>query len=125
MEGCKGCRATPSLDIMSLSSSDARLIREHIARIRKGKFTQSELSEALGKGQKYVGRVETGEIDTPPLDTLAEISSRLGYPLSYIFFTDGFGETAEEIREKLQEIISTDDIAKLRRYYRLLLVAGD
>ncbi len=112
---------------MSMSPSDARLIREHIARIRKLRgYTQEGLSEAIGKGAKYIGRIETGEIDTPPWDTVAEISNFLGCPFSYVFFTDGFGDTVDELRANIQKIaMETDDLDKLRRYYRLLLVSRE
>jgi transcriptional regulator with XRE-family HTH domain len=112
---------------MSLGPSDARLIREHIAKIRKLKgYTQAELSEAIGKGQKYIGRVETGEIDTPPLDVLAQIADNLGCPFSYIFFTDGFGDTTDELRTKIQKLVeTTDDLATLQRCYRSLLISKE
>ena len=116
----------PSVEQMTLRSSDARLIREHIAKTRRDrKIIGAKLSESLDKGQKYISRVETGEIETPPLETLADIAGHLDSPLSYLFFTDGYGETAEEIREKIQRLIAIDDIEQLRRYYRLLLVARE
>jgi transcriptional regulator with XRE-family HTH domain len=112
---------------MSLDQSDARLIREHIARIRKLRgYTQAKLSEAVGKGQKYIGRVETGEIDTPPLDVLAKIADILNCPFSSVFFTDGFGDTVDELREKIQKLVeTTDDLPTLQRYYRLLLISRE
>jgi len=105
----------PSLNQMTLGSSDARLIREHIARIRKLRgYTQAKLSEAIGKGQKYIGRLETGEIDTPPLDVLAEIADILECPFSSVFFTDGFGDTADELRKKIQKLVeATEDLQTL------------
>ena len=112
---------------MSLDQSDARLIREHIARIRKLRgYTQAKLSEAIGNGQKYIGRVETGEIDTPPLDVLAKIADILNCPFSSVFFTDGFGDTVDELREKIQKLVeTTDDLPTLQRYYRLLLISRE
>ncbi len=73
---------------MSLRPPVARLIREHIAKIRDKKMTGAKLSKALGKSPKYISRVETGEIETPPLETLADIADHLDSPLSYIFFTE-------------------------------------
>jgi len=111
---------------MSLSPSDARRFRERLAVLRKQKgYTQVSLSEALGKGQKYVSRVETGEIDTPPLDTIADIAKLLGVSISDLFFFDGVGETAEELRAKIQMLIATTEIRTLRRYYRLLLISTE
>ena len=114
------------MEQMTLRPSDARLIREHIAKTRRDKkISGAKLSEALDKAQKYISRVETGEIETPPLETLAHIAEHLDSPLSYLFFTDGYGETVEEVREKIQKLIAIDDIEQLRRYYRLLLVARE
>ena|SRR6185437_4606560 len=110
---------------MSLSPSDARAFREHLATRRKSKgYTQAELSEAIGKGEKYISRIETGEID-PPLDTLADIAEHLDLRLFDLFFFAGFADTAEELRAKIQKLIATDDLSTLRRYYRLLLVSAE
>jgi transcriptional regulator with XRE-family HTH domain len=111
---------------MSLNPTDGRLFRERLAELRKARgFTQVELSEAIGKGSTYIGRVETGEIDTPPLDTIAEIAQRLDVPIGELFSFQGKGDTAEQLRERIRRLIETDDISKLRKYYRLLLVATE
>ncbi len=111
---------------MSLSPTDARLFRERLSELRKEKgFTQASLSEVLGKGTNYIGRVETGEIDTPPLDTIAEIAKLLDVTISDLFFFQGKGDSAEELRAKIQRLIATDDPSKLRKYYRLLLISTE
>ena len=111
---------------MSLNPTDAKLFRERLAELRKDKgFTQTSLSEALGKGAKYIGQVETGLIDTPPLDTIADVAKLLDVSISDLFFFQGKGDTAEELREKIQRLIVTDDILKLRKYYRMLLVSAE
>jgi transcriptional regulator with XRE-family HTH domain len=110
---------------MGLSPSDARGLREHFATRRKSKgYTQAELSEAIGKGEKYISRIETGEID-PPLDTLADIAKHLDLTLYDLLFFEGFGDTAEELRSKIQRLVATDDLPTLRRYYRLLLISSE
>jgi transcriptional regulator with XRE-family HTH domain len=111
---------------MSLSPSDARLFRERLASLRKSKgYTQASLSEAIGKGEKYVSRVETGEIDTPPLDTIADIAKQLEVAIADLFFTAGMGDTADDLRAKIHKLVATDDLPTLRRYYRLLLVSTE
>jgi transcriptional regulator with XRE-family HTH domain len=111
---------------MGLTPADAQLFRERLAELRKERgFTQASLSEALDKGTNYIGRIETGEIDTPPLDTLAEIGRLLQVSISDLFFFEGKGDSAEELRFKIKELIKTDDISKLRKYYRLLLVSSE
>jgi transcriptional regulator with XRE-family HTH domain len=123
---CARVPSKPSLEGMSLNPTDAKLFRERLAERRKAKgLTQTELSEKLGNAANYVGRVETGEIDTPPLDTIAEIAKHLDLSLNDLFFYQGKGDSAEELRAKIHRMIETDDLKKLRMYYRLLLVASE
>lgn len=111
---------------MSLSPTDARLFRERLAELRQAKgFTQPKLSEMLGKAHNYIGRVETGKIDTPPLDTIAKIAERLDVSVSDLFFFQGKGDSADDLRAKIRGLIETDDLKKLRKYYRLLLVVTE
>lgn len=111
---------------MTLSPSDAKLFRERLAELRKEKgFNQPQLSERLGKAHNYIGRVETGRIDTPPLDTIAEIAKHLDVSVSDLFFFQGKGDSLGELRGKIQRLIETEDVKKLRKYYRLLLVAAE
>ena len=111
---------------MSLSSTDAKLFRERLAELRKAKgFTQAKLSEKLGNAPNYIMRVETGRIDTPPLDTIAEIAKHLAVSVSDLFFFQGKEDAQGELRARIQKLIDTDDVKKLRKYYRLLLVSGE
>jgi transcriptional regulator with XRE-family HTH domain len=111
---------------MSLNPTEAKLFRERLAELRDVKgLTQVALSRALGKGDKYIGQVETGVIDTPPLDTIAEIAKHLDVSISDLFFFEGKGDSAEDLRAKIQRLIEIDDILKLRKYYRLLLVSTE
>ncbi len=84
-------------------------------------MTQAKLSELINKDNTYVGRVERGEIDTPPLDTISEIAKQLDVPIGEFFNFHGKGDTAEILRGRIQRLIEIDDVAKLRRFYRLLL----
>jgi len=111
---------------MSLSPSDAKLFRERLALLRKAKgINQDKLSEKLGKAPNYIMRVETGRIKTPPLDTIAEIGKHLDMSVSDLFFFQGNDDSPEELRAKIQRLTETDDLKKLRKYYRLLLVATE
>ncbi len=111
---------------MSLNTTDARLFRLRLTELRKAKrLTQTKLSELIGKGHTYISRVERGEIDTPPLDVLAKIARKLDVPIGDLFFFQGKGDSAEQLRGRIQRLIAVDDVAKLRKYYRLLLVAAE
>jgi transcriptional regulator with XRE-family HTH domain len=111
---------------MSLSPTDAKLFRERLASLRKEKgFRQEQLSAKLGKASNYVMRVETGRIKTVPLVTIAKIAKNLDISISDLFFFQGNDGSPEELRAKIRRLVETDDVKKLRKYYRLLLVASE
>ena len=108
---------------MSSDSADARFFRERLTELREANgLTQARLSELIGKDNAYVGRVERGEIDTPPLGTISEIAEQLDVPIGELFTFVGKGDTVEALRGRILRLIETDDVTKLRRFYRLLLL---
>jgi transcriptional regulator with XRE-family HTH domain len=109
---------------MSLSPTDAKLFRERLASLRKDKgLKQEQLSTKLGKASNYIMRVETGRIKTVPLVTMAKIAKHLDISISDLFFFQGNDGSPEELRARILRLVETDDVKKLRKYYRLLLVA--
>lgn len=111
---------------MSLSPTDAKLFRERLAYLRKEKgLKQEQLSAKLGKASNYVMRVETGRIKTVPLVTMAKIAKNLDISISDLFFFQGNDGSPEELRARILRLVKTDDVKKLRKYYRLLLVATE
>ena len=88
-------------------------------------LSQSQLEERIGKEENYITRVETGRIDTPPIDLTARIARALDVSMSDLYFFEGVDDSAETLRSKIQQLIQTDDQKKLRTYYRLLLVAHE
>jgi transcriptional regulator with XRE-family HTH domain len=111
---------------MSLNPTDAKLFRERLVSLRKQKgIKQEQLSTKLGKASNYIMRVETGRIKTVPLATMAKIAKNLNISISDLFFFQGNDGSPEELRAKILRIIETEDVKKLRKYYRLLLVATE
>jgi transcriptional regulator with XRE-family HTH domain len=111
---------------MSLSPTDAKLFRERLASLRKDKgLKQEQLSTKLGKASNYIMRVETGRIKTVPLVTMAKIAKHLDISIGDLFFFQGNDSSPEELRAKILRLVETDDVKKLRKYYRLLLVATE
>jgi transcriptional regulator with XRE-family HTH domain len=107
-----------------MSSNEAKLFREHLRMLREAKgLSQSQLEEKIGKEENYITRVETGRIDTPPIDLTARIARALDVSMSDLYFFEGVDDSAEALRAKIQRLIQTDDPKQLRKYYRLLLVA--
>lgn len=86
-------------------------------------LSQTQLEEKIGKETNYITRVETGRIDTPPLDVLARIAHELDVSMSDLFFFEGVDDNAEALRAKIHRLVQTNDVKRLRKYYRLLLVS--
>ena len=94
--------------------------------LREGKgLSQSQLEERIGKEENYITRVETGRIDTPPIDVTAAIARALGVSLCDLYFFEGVDDNPEALRTKIQELIQAADPKQLRKYYRLILVASE
>ncbi|MDT8069490.1 MAG: helix-turn-helix transcriptional regulator [Terriglobia bacterium] len=102
------------------------MFRERLRALREAKgLSQGQLEEKIGREANYITRVETGRIDSPPLDVIAAIARELGVSMSDLFFFEGTDDTPEAIREKIHRLIETDDIKRLRTYYRLMLVSDE
>ena len=102
------------------------LFRKQLASLREAEgLTQAKLSEMIGAGPQYVGHVETGRIKTPPWERMKKLAKALNVSMSDLFFFDGVDDSAEELRAKIQRLAQTNDIERLRRYYRLMLVSRE
>jgi transcriptional regulator with XRE-family HTH domain len=111
---------------MSLNPIDARLFRQRLVSLRKARgFNQDELSEKIGRADNYIMRVETGRIKTVPWETLGKIAETLDVFVDDLIFIRGLDDSCEALREKILRLTDTDDINKLRKFYRLLLVATE
>ena len=109
---------------MSLNPINATLFRERLVSLRKAKgLNQDELSERIGHAENYIMRVETGRIKTVPKETLAKIAQNLDVFIDDLLFSQGYDESPEELRAKILRLTDTDDVKKLRKYYRFLLLA--
>jgi putative transcriptional regulator len=109
-----------------MNSDGSKLFRERLRSLREAKgLSQSQLEEKIGKEANYITRVETGRIDTPPLEVISSIAEGLGVFMSDLFSFEGLDDSADELRTKIHSIIGTDDRTLLRKYYRLLLVAQE
>jgi len=109
-----------------MNSDGSKLFRERLRSLREAKgLSQSQLEERIGKEANYITRIETGRIDSPPLDVISSIAEGLGVLMSDLFSFEGLDDSADELRAKIHSLIDTDDTAILRKYYRLLLVAQE
>ena len=86
-------------------------------------LSQSDLEERIGKEENYITRVETGRIDTPPIDVTARIARALDVSMSDLYFFEGVDDNADALRAKIHRIAETQDVKQLRKYYRLMLVS--
>jgi len=102
------------------------LFRKQLASLREAEgLTQAKLSEMIGAGPQYVGHVETGRIKTPPWERVKKLAKALNVSMSDLFFFEGVDDSAEELRAKIHRLAQTNDVNRLRRYYRLMLVSHE
>jgi transcriptional regulator with XRE-family HTH domain len=102
----------------------SKLFRDRLRTLREAKgLNQSELEEKIGKETNYISRVETGRIDTPPIDVMGKIAEALGVPLNELFFFEGLDDDDEVLREKIQLLLKSSGTRQLRKFYRLMLVS--
>jgi transcriptional regulator with XRE-family HTH domain len=102
------------------------LFRKQLATLREAEgLTQAKLSEMIGAGPQYIGHLETGRIKTPPWERMKKLAKALNVSMSDLFFFEGVDDSAEELRAKIQRLAQTNDINRLRRYYRLMLVSRE
>jgi transcriptional regulator with XRE-family HTH domain len=107
-----------------MGSDEAKPFREHLRMLREAKgVSQARLEERIGKEANYITRIETGRIDIPPFEVLARIARELDVSLSDLFFYEGVDDNADVLREKIKLLVGTADLKRLRKYYRLLMVA--
>ena len=103
------------------------LFRERLALLRKAKgLTQQELERRIGKLETeagYVSRIETGGIETPPFEVIDKIAHELDVDVVELFFGEGLDQNAEQLRESISSLLASQDVAKLRKIYRLILVS--
>ena len=109
-----------------MNPDEAKLFREHLRTLREAKgLSQSQLEERIGKEENYITRVETGRIDTPPIEVTAKIARALDVSLSDLYFFEGLDDSVEVLRAKIERLIRINDAKKLRKYYRILLVSSE
>ena len=110
---------------MTLSAGES--FRERLALLRKAKgLTQHELEKRIGKLETeagYISRIETGAIGTPPFDVIDKIAQELDVDVFELFFGYGLNQNAEQLRESITRVLATQDVARLRKIYRLILVS--
>jgi transcriptional regulator with XRE-family HTH domain len=100
--------------------------RKQLARLREAEgLTQPKLSEMIGAGPQYVGHVETGRIETPSWERMKKLAKALNVSMSDLFFFEGVDDSPEQLRAKIHRLAQTNDVKRLRRYYRLMLVSRD
>ena len=71
----------------------------------------------------YISRVETGGIETPPFEVIDRIAHELDVEVAELFFGEGLGMNAEQLRESISRMLASQDVRQLRKIYRLILVS--
>lgn len=114
----------PRYCLTAMNIDVSKLFRERLRMLRESKgLSQGTVEERIGKEANYISRVETGRIDTPPIEVLGQIAEALDVPVNELFFFEGLDDNAQALRGRIQELLANSDVKQLRRFYRLLLVS--
>jgi len=106
-----------------MSRDWAQLFRTQLARLRESKgLTQPGLSEKIGRGQQYVGHIETG-VHQPAFEMIFELAEGLDVSAMELFFADGLDDDKATLRRRIDTCLDRCDEEQLRRIYRLILVS--
>jgi hypothetical protein len=54
-----------------------------------------------------------------------KLAKALNVSMSDLLFFEGIDDSAEVLRSKIQRLAQTNDLKRLRRYYRLMLVSRE
>jgi transcriptional regulator with XRE-family HTH domain len=109
----------------TMSSDDTKPFRERLRMLREARgLSQTKLEERIGKEANYITRVETGRI-VPPLDVIVRIAHEFDMSVNDLFLVEGIDDSPEVLRAKIHRLVATDDVKRLRKYYRLLLVSDE
>lgn len=109
---------------MSLHPLDGKQFRARLLLLRNARgLKQEQLSEKIGRAYNYISRIETGRIKTVPYDVLAKLALALDVTIDDLLFVEGLKESPDNIKERIHRWLEISDVNKLRKYYRLLLVA--
>ena len=110
-----------------MTPNAGQVFRERLVLLRRAKgLTQQELERRIGKLETeagYISRVETGGIETPPFEVIDRIAHELGVEVVELFFGEGLDQNAEHLRESISSVLASQDVAQLRKIYRLILVS--
>lgn len=106
-----------------MSQDWGQLFRMRLASLRESKgLTQQQLSEKIGKGQQYVGHIETG-VHKPAFEMIGELADGLNVSPTELFFTPGLDDNRAVLRTRISNLLDGCDEAQLRKLFRLMLVS--
>lgn len=109
---------------MALHPLDGKQFRARLVLLRNAKgFKQEELAEKIDRANNYISRIETGRIKTVPYDVLERLARALDVTIDDLLFVEGLQESAEEIKARIWRLLESADDKKLRKCYRIILLA--
>lgn len=101
----------------------AKLFGKQLSKVRKAKgLKQHVVEEKIGSGPQYVSHLETGR-SKPGFDNIFEIAEALDSSAMDLFFVAGLDDKKEVLRRRIDNVLDRCDEERLRKIYRLILVA--
>lgn len=101
----------------------AKLFGKQLSKVRKAKgLKQHQVEEKIGSGPQYLSHLETGR-SKPGFDNIFEIAQALDGSAIDLFFVEGLDDKKEVLRRRIESLLDRCDEKRLRKIYRLILVA--
>jgi transcriptional regulator with XRE-family HTH domain len=94
-----------------------------VASLRKArKLEQHQLGQRVGKGNKFISRIETGQ-NFPRPEMIDKLAKALQVPVSALFFDEGIDNNPKLMRRSINSFLDASDTKRLRRYFLQMLIS--
>ena len=108
-----------------MTSDLAHRFGKRLAFLRKTRsLEQHQLGQRVGKGNKFISRIETGQ-NFPRPDMIDKLAKALQVPVSALFFDEGTDSNPKAMRKAVDSFLNKCDAKQLRKYFLQMLISQE
>jgi transcriptional regulator with XRE-family HTH domain len=85
---------------------------------------QHQLGQRVGRDNKYISRIETGE-NFPRPEMIDKLAKALQCPVSALFFDEGVDNNPKVMRKFIDSFLDKGDAKQLRKYFLQVLLSHE
>ena len=85
---------------------------------------QHQLGLRVGKGNKFISRIETGK-SFPRPEMIARLAKALELPVSALFFDEGVDGNPKLMRKFIDSFLDESNAKQLRKYFLQMLISHE